>query len=168
MNEYDSGDELTLEERARFAALPRVAGGDPLAEDRTVLVLQARGLLRGARRRFRVELLVAAIAATLLVFVGGVEYGRRLAVSESERLPVELQVQRAGSAYVAALRRLSERASPDSIAAIADGLEAGSRALRAAAITAAQLAPDNAAVWRIRDGQELAASLPKASTQVWF
>ena len=68
-----SDDELTPEERDALSRLPRAAAPPPGLEQATVAALAARGLLRPPRRRFRA---VLALAASVLVFVGGMVVGR--------------------------------------------------------------------------------------------
>ena len=58
--------ELTPEERAAFAALPRERAASRLMEERTVGELRRRGLLRRARRPRWM-----AAAAALALFAGG-------------------------------------------------------------------------------------------------
>jgi hypothetical protein len=68
-----SDDELTPEERDALSRLPRAAAPPPGLEQATVALLAARGLLRPPGRRFRA---VLALAASVLVFVGGMMVGR--------------------------------------------------------------------------------------------
>jgi len=68
-----SDDELTPEERDAIARLPREADPPAGLEQATVAALAARGLLRRPRRRFDVAL---ALAASVLLFIGGLALGR--------------------------------------------------------------------------------------------
>jgi hypothetical protein len=68
-----SDDELTPEERDALARLPREAGPPAGLEQATVAALAARGLLRRRGRRFDV---VLALAASVLLFAGGLALGR--------------------------------------------------------------------------------------------
>jgi hypothetical protein len=68
-----SDDELTPEERDALARLPREADPPAGLERATVAALAARGLLRRPRRRFDI---VLALAASVLLFAGGLALGR--------------------------------------------------------------------------------------------
>jgi hypothetical protein len=68
-----SDDELTPEARDALARLPREADPPAGLEQATVAALAARGLLRRPRRRFDV---VLALAASVLLFAGGLALGR--------------------------------------------------------------------------------------------
>lgn len=79
----DPDSELTRQERDALAQLPREAVSPPALEDATVEALLARGLLRrrtAARRR--VVEIGLALAASALLFVGGLVVGRRQGASE--------------------------------------------------------------------------------------
>lgn len=160
MNVYDPDNQLNADEEARFASLPREVHVDSLAEERTIAALRNRGLLPHSRARFPLGLqLLTSLAAGLLLFAAGVTYGSRLAREEEPALSPVAEVQRAGSAYVAALVRLSESASHDSAHNLAAGLEAGTSTLRAAAFNAARMAPGDSTLGRLRDGLELVANI---------
>jgi hypothetical protein len=122
-------------------------------------LLHKRARLPWARRA------ATALFAAAFLFAAGVEYGKRAARGAAGDLSPVAEVQRAGSAYVAALMRLSETASPDSARLIAAGLEVGTSTLRAAALSAARMHPDNLSVLRIRDGLEIAADYSAAAPQ---
>ena len=113
------------------------------------------------------------LAASVALFASGVIYGKTLAREDAVALsPVE-EVQRAGTAYVAALVRLSESATRDSSRKLVAGLESGTATLRAAAANAARLLPRDSALGRIRDGLELAASVSGNvgrldNTLIWY
>ncbi|HUQ14954.1 MAG TPA: hypothetical protein VM094_02780 [Gemmatimonadales bacterium] len=68
-----SDDELTPDERDALARLPREAVPPAGLEQATVAALTARGLLRRPRRRFDA---VLALAASVLLFAGGLALGR--------------------------------------------------------------------------------------------
>lgn len=113
-------DDLTPDERAAFASLPREELPPATLEERTVDALRARGLLdaagrrigRGRRRPAGVLALAATLACAAVVgaFALGQEVGSRrtredmLAMHEQDA-----SVQRAGAAYVAALSELARR-----------------------------------------------------------
>jgi hypothetical protein len=170
-------DNLTPEEEARFARLPRTAEVDRLGEERTVAALRERGLLgRSRRARARRALaLVSATAAALLLFVSGVAFGQRMQDRQAPSGSPAAQVQAAGSAYVAAVVRLSE-SSPDSVpATVLAGLQAGTATLHAAATRLASIAPADSEVARLRAVLEFASASPNSDTNatnghlvVWF
>jgi hypothetical protein len=157
MSHYDFDDELTEREEALFAALPRLAREDRLAEERTVSVLRRMGLL-GRRGALNVPLkATAAIAAALVLFFSGVAYGKRDARPAEPALSPVAELQRAGSAYVAALVRLSDSTADDADA-LAAGLEVGTSTLRAVAFNASSRLPADSTLVRIHDGLEMAAA----------
>lgn len=70
-------DELTPEERAALAALPREATPGDLLEERTVRALAARGLLRRPHSRFRpLAAWMSAAAACAVFFAAGFALGQ--------------------------------------------------------------------------------------------
>jgi hypothetical protein len=68
-------DELTAEERARFAALPRERAPDAFMEERIVAALRREGALRAPWYRKHVPVPIAA-AAGFLLFTLGAAAGR--------------------------------------------------------------------------------------------
>ena len=68
-----SDDELTPDERDALGRLPREADPPAGLERATVAALTARGLLRRPGRRFDAAL---ALAASVLIFAGGLAIGR--------------------------------------------------------------------------------------------
>jgi len=81
----DPHDELTPAERRAFEALSREADAPRGLEDRTVALLQARGVLavpfrpvRAAPRYWQPAWLVGAIAASLALFATGFAFGQYL------------------------------------------------------------------------------------------
>jgi hypothetical protein len=68
-----SDDELTPEERDALSRLSREAAPPPGLEQATVAALTARGLLRRPPRRLQI---VVALAASVLLFLGGLLVGR--------------------------------------------------------------------------------------------
>jgi len=165
----DRHDDLTPAERDALAALPREASPGDLLEERTVRALRAEGLL-GARRRRGWLLTPAraamAAAAVLALALGGYALGRQAgaaagagdvasgvpgganggalggAVNGSAPLTTAADVQRAGSAYIAALARLpGAAAGPDSAAAL-QGREVAIATLLGAAQLLMRMEPD--------------------------
>ena len=171
---FTSDEELTPEEAARFALLPRAAHVDDLALKRTVAALRERGLLtspkwRNTRRALAIG---SSIAAALVLFASGVVYGQRMARPDINSMSPAAQVQLAGSAYVAAVVRLGE-SSRDSVPAnVVAGLQAGTATLHAAAATLARIDPGDAQVERLRTVLEFASSTPSNNASgrsvVWF
>lgn len=68
-----SDDELTPDERDALGRLPREADPPPGLEQDTVAALTVRGLLRRPGRRLHAA---AAIAASVLLFAGGIAVGQ--------------------------------------------------------------------------------------------
>ncbi|HEU4980745.1 MAG TPA: hypothetical protein VFT14_05970 [Solirubrobacterales bacterium] len=68
-------DDLTPDERQALGRLPREAAPPPALEDATVAALTQRGLLRRAHRMLPIRPWLA-IAASLLLFLGGLVVGR--------------------------------------------------------------------------------------------
>jgi hypothetical protein len=118
-------DELTPAERAAFAALPREADVSDMEEERIVQALRTRGLLGTGRHRRVVgwPRWVLRVAAALLLFLGGVLFGRRLGPARSPEagspVAAALQIQRTGSSFVRALSRVSESGEDPAAAATA-------------------------------------------------
>src|SRR5512140_2976438 len=105
---YTPDEELTPDEVARFALLPRTAQIDDLALERTVAALREHGLLNSPKRRNtrRALAVVGSLAASLVLFASGVVFGQRMAKPDISAMSPAAQVQQAGSAYVAAVVRL--------------------------------------------------------------
>ncbi len=152
-----SDDELTPAEAAAFAALPReTRGHDRLTEERTVHGLRESGALLQStlRPKTRVSTIGVGVAAAALIFVAGTFFGRQLAAREVRSASPAMQVQQAGTAYVAALVRLSGASDTER----SPGLEAGTAALRAAATSLAQIDPNDPTARRIRTSLDAAAN----------
>ena len=156
-------DELTPEERAAFAALPREREPSRLLEERTVRALRERGLVHarttqpGRRLRFPASWLAGAAAAAVALFMIGLQtgqsMGRRQATDELVRVvqanntqQAALQVQQTGSAYVNALSRfasLADSTSPAQSRQAQQGREVAVQMLRAAANELVRISPDD-------------------------
>lgn len=177
----DRNDELTPQERADFAALPRERQPRRLLEEHTVKALRARGWLQ--RHRMRDGWLAAAAAAALALFAGGLAVGQRmatrdvasslLAAQEQTAMQAAQMVQRTGTAYVTALAALAQLADTADEGAVRQGREAAQAALYAAAAELVALAPDDPLAIHIR--RLLAGMSPPADTGgvearnvVWF
>ncbi|HEX9937637.1 MAG TPA: hypothetical protein VGB15_10965 [Longimicrobium sp.] len=125
MSPHEMDDELTPEERAGLAALPREREPGRLLEERTVRALRERGLLHAPaqqtdvrrRLRFPAAWISGAIAAGIALFLGGLATGQYLgarhttqvvtAVQRQDAQTAALLVQQTGTAYVQALSRLA-------------------------------------------------------------
>lgn len=163
-------DELSAAERAALAALPRERTPSRLLEERTVRVLRERGFLRPAARKRRLlppSWLAAGIAAALALFTSGVAVGQWLGtrgaadalaqIRETDSTAESaLHVQRAGSAYVAALTQLVAAADSASANEASQAREVALAALWAAANEIIRLAPDDPVTGQILRGFERA------------
>ncbi len=140
-------DELTQGEREWMAELPREREPGRLLEERTVRALRERGLLRppAIHRAWW----ATAAAAAMALFATGFAIGQRssiglasqLADGQQATMQLAQQVQRTGSAYVAALSALANVADSTNGGAVEQGREAAKAALYAAATEFAALAP---------------------------
>ncbi|MFC1660366.1 hypothetical protein ACFL3S_02720 [Gemmatimonadota bacterium] len=168
--------ELTQEEKMAFQRLPKEAEPSDLLEERTVRALRAEGLLRHWRsapsssRWLRPWMVAGSVAASLVLFASGMVLGQWmgarstsevfLAVREQDVAQLALQIQEAGSAYVAALAALGELRSDGAPAAAEEdlvrqasdfqqGREVALGALYGAAYELARLTPEDADVLRV-------------------
>jgi hypothetical protein len=163
-------DDLTPQERAAFAALPRERNPGEMLEERTVRALRAHGLI-GRPERHGIVLspawLTAAAAALVAVFTFGFALGQWLESRESKRTLVELRrqdaaqaaamVQQTGSAYLAALSALTEASRASNPRDVAQGREVASTILQAAANEMVRLAPEDPLTQQILRGLERTA-----------
>lgn len=145
-------EELTPDEQAQFARLARDVAPSDLAEARTVAALRGRGLIRSTRSPAvrRTAAVGAGCAAAMMLFLGGVAYGRTTRPHEPRLASPAAEVQRAGSDYVRAMQRLAD-STPSVLPAAFQGIEAGTATLRAAAATLA-----------LRDGRDSVANALRA------
>lgn len=178
-------NELTAQEQAAFAALPRERNASAMLEQRTVRALRSRGLLgRGSSLRVRAWIAAAGVAAAAALFMGGLAVGQWLGtrtVAQSmantqaeSALEMAVAVQRAGSAYVTALSALAQTADTSSNSAIAQGREAALTALYAAVHELVLLAPDDpvaVTLWDVLERQrQLTSDVAQLQVRnvVWF
>lgn len=158
--------DLTPEERAAFAHLPREQVPGRMLEERTVHALRERGLL-GGRHHARPPVWrtwPTAAAAAVALFVSGIAVGQWIgsrAVADSmavashqSALEAAAAVQQAGSAYVTALAALAEFADSTTTPGYVQGREVALTALYAAARELAQLTPDDPLAVAIRQRLE--------------
>jgi hypothetical protein len=175
-------DRLPPEERRAFEALPRERMPGPWVEERTIQALRDRGLVRG-RPFVPPAWRVAAAAAALALFAGGVTLGQWLGVRQGaetfmalqrdDALATALEVQQAGSAYVSALASLVERTDRTDAATVAQVREVALAALWGAAWEIVRLAPDDPVAGQILRGFEAtpqAAGVQREEARhvIWF
>ncbi|MDH4044463.1 MAG: hypothetical protein OEW06_08400 [Gemmatimonadota bacterium] len=162
----DQEFELTPDERAAFARLPREQAPGRMLEERTVHALRAQGLLgRGRQTSPPVwRTWPTAAAAAVALFVSGIAVGQWIgsrtvaesmtAVRDRSALEAAAAVQRAGSAYVTALAALAEFADSTTNPGFVQGREVALTALYAAARELTQLTPDDPLAVAIRQRLE--------------
>lgn len=146
-------DDLTDQEREAFAGLPREAQLNDLLEERTIRLLQNRGLLASRNAKVIVVSLpraVLAAAALLFMVLASFWVGRWSNAPAVEGIPPINQsqdlgwsareVQRTGSAYILALEALAQakRGNPQDLD---QGREAALATFRAAAQRVLDLGP---------------------------
>src|SRR6059058_1394565 len=96
MNPPEMDDELTPQERAMFAALPREREPGRLLEERTVRALREQGLLRataapGRILRFPAAWISGAMAAGIALFLGGLATGQYVAQRNASDIVAQVQ-----------------------------------------------------------------------------
>jgi hypothetical protein len=192
MSPHEMDDELTPDERALFAALPRERDPGRLLEERTVRALRDRGLVQAAGKpkrviRFHPGWLTGAVAAGLALFLGGLATGEYMATRNVGEVVAAVQahdqrqaaqlVQQTGSAYVQALAKLTQASNTTAGAQGQQGREVASAMLRAAADEVVRMNPNDpvatgilAAFDRAGARQRAAARPDTAAKQsvVWF
>jgi hypothetical protein len=191
MSPHDMDEhELTAEERAMFAALPRERDPGRLLEERTIRALRERGLVqqptRAPRRifRFNAGWMTGAIAAGIALFLGGLTTGQYLAtrnvvavVQQHDQRQAALLVQQTGSAYVQALAKLSQASNTTAGQQGTQGREVAQAMLHAAADEVVRMSPNDPVATGIlaafdRAGvQRAAAAGPDTASKqsvVWF
>jgi hypothetical protein len=167
-------DELTDEERAAFAELPRERIPPSYLEERVVGALRHEGLIGPRWRRARVGWMAAAAAAGVALFAAGTATGQWMVAARrgaaTDPADQAARVQETGSAYVEAVARLSD----DGVASPAAGMEAARAALHAAALELARVRPDDATIQLVlavleerASSGEGAAKGPRRTT-FWF
>lgn len=112
-------------------------------------------------------MIAAGAAAALLIFAAGAFFGRQLAARDTRTASPSIDVQQAGTAYVAALVRLSNANESER----SPGLEAGTATLRAAATSLAQVNPRDSIAYRIRNSLEASGNPLQSNSDrsvIWF
>jgi hypothetical protein len=162
MSLHDEMDgDLTPEERAAFAALPREREPSRLLEERTVRALRENGTIQAPARvgggagriRFPASWIAAAAVA---LFMLGLNAGRTLGARETmanvtavveakSTQQAAVAVQQTGSAYVSALSRFATLADSagSNAAQTEQGREVAVQMLRAAAGELVRISPDD-------------------------
>ena len=172
-------DEMTPAEREEMARLPRHREPGRLLEARTIHALRERGLLRPAalHRGWWAAAAAAAVALFATGFAVGqrsasLDFANRLFEGQRQDMQAAAQVQRTGSAWVAALAALAEVADSTDGGALEQGREAARAALLAAASEFAALAPGDAVagqiLWLLSDVTEAETPAPATRTVFWF
>jgi hypothetical protein len=182
----DNDHDLTEQERAELASLPRERDTGQLLEERTVQALRHQQLLgtRFRPRWYRRTLLVAAgVAAAVAFFVSGLAVGQWLgtrtvtdsmaAANHQTAMQAAAAVQRAGSAYVLALTALAQVADTTDDRAVDQGREVALASLYAAVRELVLLAPDDPMAVTLRQELERlqqggTADVTQVTNLVWF
>jgi hypothetical protein len=162
-------DDLNQRADEPYRDLPRELDPGSAVEERIVRALKSEGLLRAAPRASGGRAWMLQAAAALVLFAGGLAAGeyhgtrrteQRLAVAvDQEPHDPAVLVQRAGSAYVDALARLSETSAMGDSAKAAEGREAALSAFRSAVEEFHQAAPNDPYSTRLVDA--MSASNPQ-------
>ncbi len=179
---YD--EELTREEQAALESLSREREPSQLLEERTIRALRNEGLLALSSRRRRSWALVAAmIAASAVLFLGGIATGQWLtnrqtantitAMERNNAMQAAMLVQRTGSAYARAIAALSHMPDSADSRYVAQGREVALTALYAAANEVVRLAPDDPVVVRIlqvldHDRERADSTFDGTHRVIWF
>jgi hypothetical protein len=183
----DPRDDLTPAERRAFEALPREVDPPRGLEDRTVAMLQSRGMLAVplrpigvAPRRWQPAWLVGAAAASLALFASGMAVGQYLgartatiaaAVGAGSMAQRAQNVERASNQYLEALASFSQWSDSADSRTRERATQAALTSLTAAAREIARLAPDDplaAAVLRGLAEQSPQARPAPTRTVVWY
>jgi hypothetical protein len=161
-------EDLSPEERAGLERLPREQSPPRALEDRVVMALRREGLLH-APAPLRLPLtprwIAAAAAACFALFAGGFLLGGWTESRHTSSLLVTMhekeaanaanaaaEVQRTGSAYVAALSALASFADTTHSENLQQGREVAVNALHAAANELVRLAPEDPVAVKILQG----------------
>lgn len=172
-------DDRDPERIEALQALPRLAEPSRLLEERTVRALRGRGLLRPPSSRPLVAVTpwraVAALAAGLVLFVGGFALGRaRAAARPGEARDGVRLVEHRSSAYVEALGSLAQHAAGAGPEAAARAHLVARTTLAAAAEQLVRLAPDDPLATRLLQALETTSGVAPDSSAVaarrvvWF
>jgi len=110
----------------------------------TAIRAHIRNSMGHTHRRRSLVRTILSIAAVLTVFVGGVEYGRRIAsVPRQPEPPLPIALQSVGSEWVARLAEFTERAPDMTPAERSAGRQAALAALFAATVELLQESQDD-------------------------
>ena len=180
-------EELTPQERAAMESLPRERDPGSTLEERIVRALRAQGLLAPPAT---IRLMppawgwLAAAAAAVMLFAGGVALGAWLEARHTTQVVMDMHqrdaaaaaalVQRTGSAYVSALSALASFAERSRPQELGPGREAAVNALHAAANQMVRLVPEEPVAVQILQGMSRASrgdtleSAAEPRRVVWF
>ena len=184
----DPRDNLTPAERRAFEALPREVEPPRGLEDRTVAMLQSRGILAvplrplaAQPRRWQPAWLVGAAAASLALFASGMAVGQFLgarsatlaaAVGAGSMAQRAQNVERTSNQYLQALASLSQASDSGDAGTRERATQAALTSLSSAAREVARLAPDDplaAAVLRgLAERSSIRLKTPPTRTVVWY
>jgi hypothetical protein len=183
----DPREELTPAERRAFEALPREVDPPKGLEERTVAMLQSRGMLAvplrpigAAPRRWQPAWLVGAAAASLALFASGMAVGQYLgartatlaaAVGAGSMAQRAQDVERASTQYVEALASLGQWSDSADAGTRERATQAALNSLTAAAREVARLAPNDplaAAVLRGLADRSHQSNPTPSRTVVWY
>jgi hypothetical protein len=181
-------DDLTPVEREALEALPREQTPSPFLEERVVRALRERGLLRPRRRR-TVELTVlrvaVAVAAGIVLLLGGFVVGRWTGARpsgpvdtrpiEASQLALAASLQRAGTAYLAALEDLASSDNAPRSEEMRQGREVALTTLYTAAGEVSRIVPKSHMARQLLQALDLAVQRDpakqdegKAERLIWF
>lgn len=149
-------DELTPYEKKALQSLPKERMPRAVLEERVVGALHRQGVLRPNRKRY-FELtsirMAAAVAACLVLTIGGFALGRWSASQEASPAGTTIQstddlslaaaLQQAGSAYVIALENFTSRPNAASSAEMQQGREVALTTLYSATDQVTKIVPGN-------------------------
>ena len=183
----DPRDNLTPAERRAFEALPREVGPPKGLEDRTVAMLQSRGMLavplrpiRATPHRWQPAWLVGAAAASLALFASGMAVGQYLgartatlaaAVGAGSMAQRAMNVERTSTQYLEALSSFSRWSDSADAGTRERATQAALTSLTTAAREVARLAPDDplaAAVLRGLAERSRQGNSSPSRTVVWY
>ena len=179
-------EDLTDREREALESLPRERAPRKALEERVVAELRREGLLH-APAPLRLPLTPAwigtAVAASVALFVGGFTLGGWIESRHTTSMLVQMHeheaanasaaaadVQRTGSAYVAALATLAAFADTSHSQGVVQGREVAVNAMHAAANQMVRLAPEDPLAVRILQGLDHSAHRDSADARrtMWF
>jgi hypothetical protein len=179
-------EELTPEERKEFEMLPKERTPSRILEERTVRALRDRGLIRSTpvqAPRLRPWMAAAAIAASVALFVSGMQVGQWMGAKQTVDAIAAMypeggtqraaaRVQTTGSQLASALDELVQATNSADAAQAEMAREVALAVFWAAAAEIVRLAPDDPVAARILqtfEQQRLSGDEPAGvKNVVWF